>query len=227
MSFPSQNTTSDYEIYTKQYLANLALQIKLNQNNFNKNVSFMKTGMQDTERTDSRSIEERAGDVEKLKIQARVMLNKITDSTNTTEVLDYLVKNGELLFFFIQQFPSIEKIVKEQFSGGIRAPLLISLIYKRFATQQEESLLPESDDFEVVKNILTIEDIDDVIKNVTDPLLIIDLQRVKGLLPAKKDISRIMNDPIKYQAELKAYADKYRVGLSRENINKIIETAND
>ena len=35
----------------------------------NKNVAFMKTGVQDTERTDSRSIEERAGDVEKLKVQ--------------------------------------------------------------------------------------------------------------------------------------------------------------
>jgi hypothetical protein len=227
MSFPSQNSTSDYDKYTKQYLANLALQIQLNQTNFNKNVAFMKTGVQDTDRSDSRSIEERAADVETLKVQARVMLNKITDSSNTNEVLDYLVKNGELLFFFIQQFPSIEKIVKEQFSGGIRAPLLISLIYKKFATQQEETLLPESEDFQIVQNALTQEDVDDVIQNVTDPWLKIDLQRVKGQLPAKKDLTRIMNDPIKYQAELKLYADKYRDGLSREDINKIIETAND
>ena len=38
MSFPSLVKTSDYDIYTKKYLQNLALEIQLNQNNFNKNV---------------------------------------------------------------------------------------------------------------------------------------------------------------------------------------------
>ena len=228
MAFRSLTTTSDYDIYTKQYLANIALQIQLNQNNLNKNMAFMKTGIQDTERTDSRSIEERAGDVEKLKVQARVMLNKISDPTNSTEVLDYLVKNGDLLFFFIQQFPSIEKIVKEQFSGGIKAPLLISLIFKRFTTQQEESLLPEGDDFQVVQNALTQEDIATLIQNTQGARIKAELRRLDvDTLPLKADILRITSDPVKYQTELKAYADKYRDGLSRADVNKIIETAND
>jgi len=228
MAFRSQTTTSDYDIYTKQYLANIALQIQLNQNNLNKNIAFMKTGLQDTERTDSRSIEERSGDVEKLKVQARVMLNKISDPTNSTEVLDYLVKNGDLLFFFIQQFPSIEKIVKEQFNGGIKAPLLISLIFKRFTTQQEESLLPDSEDFEVVQNVLTREDIATLIQNTQGARIKAELRKLDiDNLPLKADILRITRDPVKYQTELKAYADQYRNGLSREDLNKIIETAND
>ena len=228
MAFRSLTTTSDYDIYTKQYLANIALQIQLNQNNLNKNMAFMKTGIQDTERTDSRSIEERAGDVEKLKVQARVMLNKISDPTNSTEVLDYLVKNGDLLFFFIQQFPSIEKIVKEQFSGGIKAPLLISLIFKRFTTQQEDSLLPEGDDFQIVQNALTQEDIATLIQNTQGARIKAELRRLDvDNLPLKSDIIRITSDPVKYQTELKAYADKYRDGLSRADVNKIIETAND
>lgn len=228
MAFRSQTNTSDYAVYTKQYLANIALQIQLNQNNFNKNIEFMRTGIQDTERTDSRSIEERAGDVEKLKVQARVMLNKISDPTNSTEVLDYLVKNGDLLFFFIQQFPSIEKIVKDQFSGGIKAPLLISLIFKRFTTQQEESLLPEGDDFQVVQNALTQEDIATLIQNTQGARVKAELRRLDiDTLPLKADILRITSDPVKYQTELKEYADKYRDGLSRDDLNKIIETAND
>ena len=228
MAFRSLTTTSDYDIYTKQYLANIALQIQLNQNNFNKNIQYIKTGVQDTERSDSRSIEERSGDVEKLKVQARVMLNKITDPTNSTEVLDYLVKNGDLLFFFIQQFPSIEKIVKDQYSGGIRAPLLISLIFKRFTTQQEESLLPEGDDFEVVQNALTQEDITTLIQNTQGARVKAELRRLDvNTLPLKADILRITSDPVKYQTELKEYADKYRDGLSRADVNKIIETAND
>lgn len=228
MAFRSLTTTSDYDSYTKQYLANIALQIQLNQNNLNQNMAYLKTGVQETERPDSRSIEERAGDVEKLKVQARVMLNKISDPSNSNEVLDYLVKNGDLLFFFIQQFPSIETIVKEQFNGGIRAPLLISLIYKRFAAQQEESLLPESDDFQVVQNVLTQEDFDDIINTTSDPRKKVELRRLnKNLLPVKADIIRITSDPIKYQVELKSVADQYRDGLSREDLNKIIEAAND
>jgi hypothetical protein len=48
------------------------------------------------------------------------MLNQLTDNSNAAEVLDYLSNRGELLFFFIQQFPSIKEIVKKQFSAGIR-----------------------------------------------------------------------------------------------------------
>jgi len=155
-------------------------------------------------------------------------LNKISDPTNSTEVLDYLVKNGDLLFFFIQQFPSIEKIVKEQFNGGIKAPLLISLIFKRFTTQQEESLLPDSEDFEVVQNVLTREDIATLIQNTQGARIKAELRKLDiDNLPLKADILRITRDPVKYQTELKAYADQYRNGLSREDLNKIIETAND
>ena len=227
MSFPALNNTSDYDVYTTKYLQSIALQIQLNQNNFDKNVGYMKTGVQDTERPDSRSIEERAGDVEKLKVQARVMLNKISDATNTNEVLDYLAKNGELLFFFIQQFPAIEKLVKEQYAGGVRAPILISLIYKRFIAQQEDSLMPESADFDIVSNMMTSQDADVLLNQTNNPELrdkLIDLARV---LPSRQEIKTLFDNTAGNKDEIKFVAEMFKNSPNVSDYNSLTEEYND
>ena len=118
MSIPALNNTTDYSIYFKKYIDSLNLQNKLNQTNFNANYEFQKTGVIQTERPDSRTLEERYSDIEKLKVQSRLMLNKLTDSTNTDEVMNYLLKNQQIMFYFIQNFPTIQEIVKRQYSGG-------------------------------------------------------------------------------------------------------------
>lgn len=227
MSFPPLNNTSDYDVYTTQYLQSLALQIQLNQNNFDKNVGYMKTGVQDTERPDSRSIEERAGDVEKLKVQARVMLNKITDATNTNEVLDYLVKNGEVLFFFIQQFPAIEKVVKEQYAGGVRAPILISLIYKRFISQQEDSLMPQSADFDIVSNLMTSQDADILANQTQNPELKRELIILASVLPSQQEIKRLIDNPAGNKDEIKFVAEMFKNSPNVKDYNRLTEEYND
>lgn len=227
MSFGPLKNTSDYDVYVKKYLQTLQLQIALNQKNFDENVAYMKTGVQETERPDSRSIEERAGDIEKLKVQARAMLNKITDAANATEVLDYLVKNGDLLFFFIQQFPTFEKTVKKEFVGGIRAPLLISLIFKKFTAQQEESLLPESEDFTIVSNIMTKEDAETLIRESNNADLIDALELVKDTLPSKPEIKKVLDDPYKYQEELKLLSTTYKNSPNIDDFNTMVEQYND
>jgi len=227
MSFPSLNNTSDYDVYTTKYLQSIALQIQLNQNNFDKNVGYMKTGVQDTERPDSRSIEERAGDVEKLKVQARVMLNKISDATNTNEVLDYLVKNGELLFFFIQQFPAIEKLVKEQYAGGVRAPILISLIYKRFISQQEDSLMPESADFDIVSKVMSSEDAMILANQTQTAQLKEGLTTLAKNLPSQQEKQKLLNDPAGNKDEIKFVAELFKNSPNIDDYNRLIEEYND
>lgn len=227
MSFAPLNNTSDYDVYTTKYLQNLALQIQLNQNNFDKNVAYMKTGVQDTERSDSRSIEERAGDVEKLKVQARVMLNKITDATNTNEVLNYLVNNGELLFFFIQQFPAIEKVVKEQYMGGVRAPILISLIYKRFISQQEDSLMPESADFDIVSNLMTRQDAEILANQTKNPELKRELNDLVSVLPSQEEIKRLIDNPAGNKDEIKFVAEMFKNSPNVKDYNRLTEEYND
>ena len=159
MSIPALNNTTDYDVYTKKYLQSLNLQVELNKKNFDANYAFQKTGVQETERPDMRPIEERMADVEKLKIQARMMLNKVTDANNTNQIMEYLLKNSNILFFFIQNFPSLEAIVKQQFSGGILASQMISLIYKSYLKYTDEALIPNSEDYQLVSSLVTQEEI--------------------------------------------------------------------
>jgi hypothetical protein len=227
MAFRSLSNTSDYDVYVKQYMKILQLQAALNQRNLDANINFMKSGVQQTERADSRSIEERAVDIVKLKVQARIMLNKLTDNSNAAEVLDYLSNRGELLFFFIQQFPSIQEIVKKQFSAGIRAPLLISLIYKKYEQQLADDITPESPDFIIVSNIMTKENIQKLINETTNANLRVELESMKSVLPSKKEIDRILSDPYKNRDELQAFAEKYKSSPNLDDFNKIIESYND
>jgi len=227
MAFRSLLNTSDYDVYVKEYMKILQLQAALNQRNLDANINFMKSGVQQTERADSRSIEERAVDIVKLKVQARIMLNQLTDNSNAAEVLDYLSNRGELLFFFIQQFPSIKEIVKKQFSAGIRAPLLISLIYKKYEQQLADDITPESPDFIIVSNIMTKENIQKLINETTNANLRVELESMKSVLPSKKEIDRILSDPYKNRDELQAFAEKYKSSPNLDDFNKIIESYND
>lgn len=138
MSIPPSNKPSDYDKFLNRYLADLNLQVKLNQQNYDANVQYFKQGIQQTERTDSRSIEQRSQDVETLKIQARAMLNKLTDSNSADEVLNFLINNN-LLFFFVQNFVDFERSVTKRYvDKNVSAPILRVLIQKSFDKQNEE-----------------------------------------------------------------------------------------
>ena len=138
MSIPSLNKPSDYDKYFSRYLADLSLQVKLNQENYDANVAFYKTGVQATERADTRSLEQRSTDVETLKIQARAMLNKLTNSNAADEVLTHLINNN-LLFFFVQNFVDFERTINKRYpSQTASAPILRVLIQKSFDKQNEE-----------------------------------------------------------------------------------------
>lgn len=138
MSIPPVNKPSDYDKFFSRYLADLNLQVKLNQENYDANVAFFKTGVQATERADTRSIEQRSTDVETLKIQARTMLNKLTDSNSASEVLTFLINNN-LLFFFVQNFVDFERSINKRYpSQTASAPILRVLIQKSFEKQNQE-----------------------------------------------------------------------------------------
>ena len=138
MSIPPVNKPSDYDKFFSRYLSDLSLQVKLNQENYDANVTFFKTGVQATERADTRSLEQRSTDVETLKIQARAMLNKLTNSNSADEVLTFLI-NSNLLFFFVQNFVDFERNINKCYpSQTASAPILRVLIQKSFDKQNEE-----------------------------------------------------------------------------------------
>ena len=227
MSIPALNNTTDYSIYFKKYIDSLNLQNKLNQTNFNANYEFQKTGVIQTERPDSRTLEERYSDIEKLKVQSRLMLNKLTDSTNTDEVMNYLLKNQQIMFYFIQNFPTIQEIVKRQYSGGAFASQLISLIYKKYIQYSEEVLIPDSPAYNMISSIMTKEDANILKQNTQILELKNALQDVIPIIPSKEQVDKLLNNPEKYVKEIKLFAEKYKDALTINDINELIEAYND
>jgi len=227
MSIPALNNTSDYDVYFKQYLKSLELQNDLNKKNFDANYAFRKTGVQETERADMRPIEERMNDVEKLKVQARMMLNKVTDANNTSEIMEYLLQNDKILFFFIQNFPALEEVVKRQFSGGILASQMISLIYKAYLKYTDEVLIPDSADFDLVKSIVTQEQIYNLIDIADDNNLIHELRRVKDDYPTQDEIDKFKKNPEQYVTEIQEFAENNKDKLTQTDILPLIEAFDD
>ena len=227
MSIPALNNTSDYDVYFKQYLKSLELQNDLNKKNFDANYAFKKTGVQETERADMRPIEERMSDVEKLKVQARMMLNKVTDANNTNQIMEYLLQNNNILFFFIQNFPALEEIVKRQFSGGILASQMISLIYKSYLKYTDEALIPDSEDFDLVKSIVTQEQIEKLINIADNNKLKDELNFTKNKNPTQSEIDKLTKNPEQYVKEIHDFAEKYKNGLTTDDIFPLIEADAD
>jgi hypothetical protein len=227
MSIPALNSATDYSVYFKKYMDSLNLQDQLNKKNFDANYAYQKTGVIETERPDSRPLEERMADVEKLKVQSRIMLNKVTDAKNTDEVMDYLIKNPNIMFYFIQNFPIIQEIVKRQYSGGALSSQLISLIYKRYLQYNEEVLIPDSPDYKMVSSIMTQEDADALRKETTNSELKQAIDNAIQRLPTKAEVDKLLNNPEKYVKEIKDFANQYQDSITVDEYNTIIEAYND
>tara|TARA_R110002126_G_scaffold74427_1_gene185641 strand:- start:498 stop:1715 length:1218 start_codon:yes stop_codon:yes gene_type:complete len=131
------------------------------------------------------------------------------------------------MFYFIQNFPTIQELVKRQYSGGALGSQLISLIYKKYLQYAEETLIPDSADFKMVSAIITKEDAKNLISNTINPTLKQALEYVMRLLPSKADINKLLNNPEKYVKEIKDFALKYKDAITINDINELAEAYND
>jgi hypothetical protein len=212
MSIPPVNKPSDYDKFFSRYLADLSLQVKLNQENYDANVAFFKTGVQATERADTRSIEQRSTDVETLKIQARTMLNKLTDSNSASEVLTFLINNN-LLFFFVQNFVDFERTINKRYpSQSASAPILRVLIQKSFDKQNDEIPLLKDELIVATNSVASRESIYNLLDRLyyTNFKLYEDLKLGLGLFPTLEEKINIVKFPekkFKDETEINSYKD--------------------
>lgn len=212
MSIPSLNKPSDYDKFFSKYLADLNLQVKLNQENYDANVAFLKTGVQATERPDTRSIEQRSTDVETLKIQARAMLNKLTNSNSADEVLTFLINNN-MLFFFVQNFVDFERTINKRYpSQTASAPILRVLIQKSFDKQNEEIPLLKDELIVATNAVASRESINNLLDKLyyTNFTLYEDLKQGLNLFPTMQEKINIVKFPekkFKDENEIKAWGN--------------------
>jgi hypothetical protein len=115
---PTINPT-DASKFRQQYLANLALQANLDDQNLQANKIYKKTGMTPTQPTDTRSTAEILADTERLKIEVRSQLSQIADGTNADAIVQQLDPNQ--LQFLAQHIDEIVKDIKPKYKYGVDA----------------------------------------------------------------------------------------------------------
>jgi hypothetical protein len=110
-------TPTDAERYMKQYMANLDLRAKLDNDNYQANKLFLRTGQQPTEMTDYRSVTEKLADTERLKLDVKRRLQEVTDGTQASDIVQNLTKND--IVFLSQNIDNIIADIKRMFKVGV------------------------------------------------------------------------------------------------------------
>jgi hypothetical protein len=113
----------DADIYRRNYLSNLALQISNNQMNWNANQLFASTGVTPTEPADPRSLTDQQADIEGQKVTLRQMLaTQLTDFANANRLVDGL--QGQDVVDMLQMFPKMVAALKPSYSTGCPADVI-------------------------------------------------------------------------------------------------------
>lgn len=122
---------SDGAKFREQYLANLALQAKNDDENLQANKIFKKTGQTPSQPMDTRNTTEKLADIERLKIDLRASLAEIADGQQAQDIVNQLAGIGaDALRFVAQHMPEIIKELKPKYKYGILSSVFIPYIMR-------------------------------------------------------------------------------------------------
>jgi len=110
----------------KAYLANLNLRAELDDKNLQANKTYIRTGQLPIEPTDNRTLTEKLGDIQRLKIDLRNQLLDITDGIEANSIVENL--NPDQLLFLSQNFGPISEQMKQNYSLGVLAPIFVDYL---------------------------------------------------------------------------------------------------
>jgi hypothetical protein len=124
--YPLKNPT-DASKFRQQYLSSLALQAQNDDINFQANKIYIKTGQTPTQMTDTRTIDEKRADIQRLKLEVRKELSAIADGINTEQILNDITDPVELIFL-AQNITEIIRILKPKYKLGILADVFLPFL---------------------------------------------------------------------------------------------------
>jgi hypothetical protein len=127
-----------FDAYVAEYKSLLDQQIKNNEENYNQNMLYIRTGQQITEMPDQRSLDEKMMDTQKILTELRPKLMTITDGVYTSQILNQLQENLNLLRFVYNSWPRIEKYFKTNFARGVTALIFMTYINEQVKVTTKE-----------------------------------------------------------------------------------------
>lgn len=117
-----RNSTQLYKV-REAYLANLELEQRNLQKTADAVSSFAQTGQVPLAPQDTRSLNEKLGDVEKLKVSLRRQIMGITDGQQASDIMNSL-SNDEVQALSVV-FGEISSVLKAKFTSGVPAPIFL------------------------------------------------------------------------------------------------------
>lgn len=152
-------------------LAYLNLRAQLDEQNYQANKLYKRTGQLPTEMADTRTLAEKLADVQRLKLDLNKQLLEITDGENAQEILNDLSTNA--LQFLAQNIGIIKEQIKKLYGIGVTAPVFIDYL-TRYLNKFEQTKGVELG-----------------LQQTTGNKLLSDINLIKNNLPTKNDMSEI------------------------------------
>lgn len=123
MSLPPQRKPVDLDKFTNAYIANLNAQIANNAKVYNAVMANLTGQVLPSAPVDTRPIEEKLLDFEKLKMELKNQLKTITDGNNSLMIMNELARpeNQYRLQMAVQSFPALSALLKPSYDLGVPA----------------------------------------------------------------------------------------------------------
>jgi hypothetical protein len=118
--------------FRQQYLANLELQTKIDDMNYQANKVYVKTGAPQ-QPTDQRTLEEKFRDTIGLKVEIRSMLKEITTGEQAQQIVNEL--SALEVMYCYSHLPQLIKILKPKYKGGVPAYVFLHT-FRRFVDDE-------------------------------------------------------------------------------------------
>lgn len=134
---------AELNAYINEYKSLLDQQIANIEENYNQNMLYFKTGQQISEPPDTRSLDQKMMDTQKILNELRPKLLTITDGVYASQILNQLKDNLNLLRFVYNSWPRIESYMQTNFARGVTALIFMNYINEQVkVTTKEVGQLP-------------------------------------------------------------------------------------
>jgi hypothetical protein len=177
-----RNPTQLYKV-REAYLANLELEQRNLQKTSDAVSVFKTTGQVPLAPQDTRSVNEKLGDIEKLKISLRKQLMTITDGQQTSDIMNAL-SNDEIQALSIV-FGNVADALKTRYANGVPAPIFLEYVRRYLKDYGTNIGLASGNQGVLAEELKLTRDM--MMRTIPSPPIMQELMRAIDLAPDSKE----------------------------------------
>lgn len=192
-------------------LAYLNLRAQLDEQNYQANKLYKRTGQLPTEMADTRTLAEKLADVQRLKLDLNKQLLEITDGSNAQEILNQTSPQG--LVFLAQHIGDVKAQIQKLYGVGVTAPVFLDYM-RRYVNKFQQTKGVELG-----------------LQQTTGNQLLADMNLIKQSMPTVADINSV-KDKLQSIKVYNSWLNRHMIaklntfGETIKEINTLIQTQN-